>query len=111
MADNVLLHDPPAPPGVYTLSLHDALPILLLFATWFDRSDPARPLYDPATEGILHSKQLFAVAPSSVETANSRSEEHTSELQSHSDVVCCLLLETKKHATAAGGALHKVGRR
>src|SRR5260221_5105659 len=28
-----------------------------------------------------------------------RSEEHTSELQSHSDLVCRLLLEIKKHAT------------
>jgi hypothetical protein len=35
---------------------------LLLFATWFDRSDPARPLFDPATEGILRSKQLMAVS-------------------------------------------------
>jgi len=35
---------------------------LLLFATWFDRSDPARPLYDPVTEGVLHSKQMFAVS-------------------------------------------------
>ncbi len=35
---------------------------LLLFATWFDRSDPARPLFDPVTEGILKSKQLLAVS-------------------------------------------------
>lgn len=35
---------------------------LLLFATWFDRSDPARPLFDPATEGILKSKQLLTVS-------------------------------------------------
>lgn len=35
---------------------------LLLFATWFDRSEPARPLFDPATEGILHSRQLLAVS-------------------------------------------------
>ena len=35
---------------------------LLLFATWFDRSDPARPLFDPVTEGILRSKQLMAVS-------------------------------------------------
>jgi hypothetical protein len=33
---------------------------LLLFATWFDRSDPGRPLFDPATSGILHSRQLVA---------------------------------------------------
>jgi hypothetical protein len=35
---------------------------LMLFATWFDRSDPARPLFDPVTEGILHSKLLRAVS-------------------------------------------------
>jgi hypothetical protein len=35
---------------------------LLLFSTWFDRSDPARPLFDPVTEGILHSRQLLAVS-------------------------------------------------
>jgi hypothetical protein len=31
---------------------------LLLFTTWFDRSDPGRPLFDAQTQGILHSKQL-----------------------------------------------------
>jgi len=35
---------------------------LLLFATWFDRSDPDRPLFDPVTEGILKSKQLLSVS-------------------------------------------------
>ncbi|HJT79520.1 MAG TPA: sialidase family protein, partial [Gemmataceae bacterium] len=35
---------------------------LLLFSTWFDRSDPARPLFDPATGGILRSRQLLAVS-------------------------------------------------
>jgi len=35
---------------------------LLLFATWFDRSDPERPLFDPVSEGILKSKQLLAVS-------------------------------------------------
>ncbi|MCS7049377.1 MAG: glycoside hydrolase [Verrucomicrobiae bacterium] len=31
---------------------------LLLLATWFDRSEPKRPLFDPASEGVLHSKIL-----------------------------------------------------
>lgn len=35
---------------------------LLLFATWFDRSEPTRPLFDPVTEGILHSRQFLAVS-------------------------------------------------
>src|SRR5438034_7287337 len=34
-----------------------------------------------------------------------RSEEHTSELQSHSDLVCRLLLEKKKHKTGDHGML------
>src|SRR5476649_1952385 len=42
-----------------------------------------------------------------------RSEEHTSELQSHSDVVCRLLLEKKKiymaHYTRFGRAIYAVG--
>lgn len=33
---------------------------LLLFATWFDRRDPERPLFDPATSGILHSRLLVS---------------------------------------------------
>lgn len=33
---------------------------LLVFTTWFDRSDPQRPLFDPQTEGILRSRQLVA---------------------------------------------------
>jgi len=35
---------------------------LLLFATWFDRSDRERPLFDPVTEGILRSRELMAVS-------------------------------------------------
>src|SRR5438034_3457723 len=40
-----------------------------------------------------------------------RSEEHTSELQSHSDLVCRLLLEKKKHNdTLPGQTAHQKGR-
>jgi len=31
---------------------------VLLFSTWFDRSDPDRPLFDPETEGLLRSRLL-----------------------------------------------------
>ncbi len=41
---------------------------LLLFTTWFDRSEPERPLFDPVTEGILHSRQLLAVSTDDGET-------------------------------------------
>jgi hypothetical protein len=33
---------------------------LLLVATWLDRRDPARPLFDPVTEGILHTCIVLA---------------------------------------------------
>jgi hypothetical protein len=35
---------------------------LAVVVTWFDRSDPARPLFDPVTQGILHSKLLLSVS-------------------------------------------------
>ncbi len=33
---------------------------LMVITTWFDRSEPARPIFDPVTEGILRTKQLVA---------------------------------------------------
>src|SRR5947207_12692322 len=42
--------------------------------------------YDISVEELTHAIDI-----------TSRSEEHTSELQSHSDLVCRLLLEKKKH--------------
>src|SRR5208283_5929278 len=65
-----------ATPEIYTLSLHDALPI---FA--------AGPAQGPAR---TVPRRRPAVA------RRRRSEEHTSELQSHHELVCRLLLEKKK---------------
>src|SRR2546428_1243305 len=63
---------------IYTLSLHDALPISL-------RGDAVR-----AAGTVLDAEVQDVVAQLA------RSEEHTSELQSRSDLVCRLLLEKKK---------------
>lgn len=41
---------------------------LLLYSTWFDRSEPERPLFDPATEGILRSRQWMCVSTDEGET-------------------------------------------
>src|SRR2546427_6923552 len=64
---------------IYTLSLHDALPI-----------SSSRP----ATHG--HRSRSTARAIGSRPRSPARSEEHTSELQSQSNLVCRLLLEKKK---------------
>src|SRR2546427_1587382 len=63
---------------IYTLSLHDALPI--------------------SRSGVHHRPGVGAVFDSGLQRAPARrSEEHTSELQSQSNLVCRLLLEKKKN--------------
>src|SRR2546430_9252691 len=70
---------------IYTLSLHDALPILT------GRAATTRP--SPA------ASERPSNSCSPPEAAGLRSEEHTSELQSQSNLVCRLLLEKKKQIT------------
>src|SRR2546430_15424855 len=70
---------------IYTLSLHDALPICIVGlrkgqieeAVWF--------LAETVVVAVLRDADY-----------GERSEEHTSELQSQSNLVCRLLLEKKK---------------
>src|SRR2546430_11949259 len=71
---------------IYTLSLHDALPIY--FQT---DSGPLR------WNGIKHrwTDTTDATSTSTGAIGTARSEEHTSELQSQSNLVCRLLLEKK----------------
>src|SRR5260221_792402 len=52
----------------------------------------ARGLHAPSPAGVLASAR-----PVPGPQGEDRSEEHTSELQSHSDLVCRLLLEKKTH--------------
>src|SRR3712207_6955594 len=83
---------------IYTLSLHDALPIWI--HTWV-RSDDV--LYDIGANVGAYSlvaakkrgggARVFAFDPSYANIE--RSEEHTSELQSRQYLVCRLLLEKK----------------
>src|SRR5436309_12476427 len=74
---------------IYTLSLHDALPI----------SKGSADVLDHATSEMAIGTKLDALE--GLENPNSRvaelrSEEHTSELQSRENLVCRLLLEKKK---------------
>src|SRR3712207_9246974 len=71
---------------IYTLSLHDALPILMLVFLGEQRKQASS-----ATSCRVGSR-LNCVAPAT----SARSEEHTSELQSRQYLVCRLLLEKKK---------------
>src|SRR2546430_13030643 len=66
---------------IYTLSLHDALPIYNPFKARFHEA--------VIREEVVQAKGLGL-------EFSSRSEEHTSELQSQSNLVCRLLLEKKK---------------
>src|SRR6266508_5069477 len=63
---------------IYTLSLHDALPI----SRRRSEMDEVR--------AVLEARLGRPISP------GERSEEHTSELQSRVQLVCCLLLEKKK---------------
>src|SRR5471030_3382642 len=73
---------------IYTLSLHDALPIC----------GPG----EASTRAWLHPLR---------HGRNARSEEHTSELQSLRHLVCRLLLEKKKHTTCNRQREHEPGYR
>src|SRR5690625_6404737 len=75
-----------SPAGIYTLSLHDALPISL--APWLDTI--TRVL---GVVVILMGLAFIGKVPF---LQRERSEEHTSELQSRGHLVCRLLLEKKK---------------
>src|SRR5437867_11547988 len=79
---------------IYTLSLHDALPISpscagLAPVRW-SRCGVA------STICRCRSRSLSGSATSASRASAPRSEEHTSELQSPYDLVCRLLLEKKK---------------
>src|SRR5699024_12399979 len=88
----------PASTALYTLSLHDALPILpsrtaattqarTVCCTVGNAASPKKPTSRRARRfsGLIATLQ------------SARSEEHTSELQSRFDLVCRLLLEKKKN--------------
>src|SRR5256886_3371450 len=62
----------------------------------------ASATFDPPVEGYVR-RMLWALAADGVIPEDARSEEHTSELQSQSNLVCRLLLEKKKIRTTRSG--------
>src|SRR5690242_21908050 len=86
---------------IYTLSLHDALPIFLGDARYWRALNEAQlERFDAAWADIEESAKLMINADvpklAGLIAYRRRSEEHTSELQSHVNLVCRLLLEKKK---------------
>src|SRR5690349_22510383 len=75
---NIFFFNDTATTEIYTLSLHDALPI------YKNRAGGPQSSLEQAEDADHHQ-------------IAQRSEEHTSELQSRRDLVCRLLLEKKKH--------------
>src|SRR5438270_7443060 len=72
---------------IYTLSLHDALPIL---------SVPGGIQRTAGFHAFLPGGLYAPKSSGGWDCMKTRSEEHTSELQSQSNLVCRLLLEKKK---------------
>src|SRR5437868_13301763 len=89
----------PPPTHIYTLSLHDALPI---FSCWEVTTAPSlsssRNAATTAPRSPLFGASAADPSSSSSGRPRPRSEEHTSELQSRFDLVCRLLLEKKKRS-------------
>src|SRR5438045_9528018 len=88
------LSNPFATPVIYTLSLHDALPISQGdLGTSYQYKVSVSSLLGPA---LVNSFKLGGFAIVMIIPIANRSEEHTSELQSLRHLVCRLLLEKKK---------------
>src|SRR5699024_11440781 len=96
---------------LYSLSLHDALPILLSSTGLFFKAPHKGvnacsiakpnaihtakcPISTITTAPLRRYRKIIGLC-----STTPRSEEHTSELQSRFDLVCRLLLEKKKHQT------------
>src|SRR3712207_8541294 len=87
MTSSVFFNDT-ATTEIYTLSLHDALPI-----DWYEDAGYAAAWVRALEEQGAEVERLARVP---ADWPVGRSEEHTSELQSRQYLVCRLLLEKKK---------------
>src|SRR3712207_8483539 len=110
-ADNNFFFNDTANTEIYTLSLHDALPIYGSvfwhpkgFVIWRALEAYMRRLLDAAgyeaekTPQLMHARQWE-------QSGHWRSEEHTSELQSRQYLVCRLLLERTPPINASATSL------
>src|SRR2546430_3594313 len=103
---NIFFFNDTATTEIYTLSLHDALPIS---SAW--RPTPLKAVARLACTAALEgcscaadpmSRRACCASPRAAMARPMRSEEHTSELQSQSNIVCRLLLEKKTESVVDG---------
>src|SRR3712207_7691693 len=82
---------------IYTLSLHDALPI---WSTW--RQGQSKQIQNEDGERRVSNRCSMGTGSPDALARSTRSEEHTSELQSRQYLVCRLLLEKKTTSRSHG---------
>src|SRR5207248_11257454 len=87
----IFLFTYPATTEIYTLSLHDALPICYWHGGWQSATKDGSGAFATRAIPVCSQKPGSRI---------SRSEEHTSELQSPYELVCRLLLEKKNKRPA-----------
>src|SRR2546430_10472402 len=111
MSPIVFFFNDPATTEIYTLSLHDALPILRVPL----RQHVAGRLHGARVQelrGTRTQSQPLARRPARgrlrLVRPRARSAEHTSELQSQSNIVCQLLHEKYKHASHSDHGTHSL---
>src|SRR5260221_1593931 len=68
---------------------------------WPGKFDPIPWVYAEIIRNLARHERVDLIVNSASWEKRARSEEHTSELQSHSDLVCRLLLEKKKYTVRA----------
>src|SRR5438876_4996968 len=88
----------PAATEIYTLSLHDALPILVMIAAHAGKAGQSERCTDRSPSRLRVVAKI------------QRSEEHTSELQSPVHLVCRLLLEKKNTTQIASSSMRRASR-
>src|SRR5438105_6130814 len=93
MSHSSFFFNDPSTTEIYTLSLHDALPIFTKLRR--GKLEMKRKYVLPGA-AVAVATALSAPAFTAANDYAFRSEEHTSELQSRVDLVCRLLLEKKK---------------
>src|SRR5256885_12319890 len=101
----------PATTEIYTLPLHDALPIFARGAVQQTRPEPVLECFDMLADhasGEVQARRGSGEASALGHLGEDRSEEHTSELQSPCNLVCRLLLEKKKnkHISTLSDSIH-----